>query len=372
MARWGTARRMLLSVTIIAGAAALRAALTPFVGPYALPFITFFPAVAIAAWFGGTASGVGTMLVSGLVANYFWLESESSLLIGTPGEAVALAFFFIGATVIVVVCEAFRRSNRRVEHYAELQRTWREEEVRLRAAADVARTEAETANRAKDQFITVLSHELRTPLTSIQGWARMLRAGKLDEAKIAHGLEVIERNADVERRLIDDLLDVHRIATGRLTIEPRDVDLAEIAASATESHRLAATGRGVKIVLDQTGPLRLSADPHRLAQVMSNLLANAIKFTPEGGVVTVTVRDEGERGRVDVCDTGAGISVSELPKVFDAFWQGDSTLSHSRQGLGIGLSIVRHLVELHGGTVRVSSDGPGCGTCFTVILPKRD
>jgi two-component system, chemotaxis family, CheB/CheR fusion protein len=350
----------------------LRASLTPLVGPYAVPFITFFPAVAAIAWFGGTGAGIMAMLVSGVTANYLWLEPAGRLVPETAGNAIALGFFFLGGTIINAVCYAFRRANRRAEHHAKLQAQWREEEARLRAAADTARTEAEVANRAKDHFIAVLSHELRTPLTAIQGWARMLRAGNLDEAKVAHGLKVIERNADVERRLIDDLLDVHRIATGQLTIEPRDVDLAEIVVSAAESHSLAATSRGVKVVVDQMGPVRLTADPHRLAQVVSNLLGNAIKFTPEGGVVTATVRDEGERGRIDVCDTGLGIPANEMPKIFDAFWQGASTLSQSRQGIGIGLSIVRHVVELHGGTVGVSSDGPGCGTCLTVVLPKPD
>jgi signal transduction histidine kinase/ActR/RegA family two-component response regulator len=230
--------------------------------------------------------------------------------------------------------------------------------------------EAQESNRLKDEFLATVSHELRTPLTAILGWAHLLRTGQTDDGHMAKALETIERNARAQAQLIDDLLDVSRIITGKLRIDVRPVDPNSFIEAAVEGVRPAAEAKGVRLqrIMD-TGIVTVSGDPVRLQQVVWNLLSNAIKFTPKGGRVQVKLERVNSHIEIGVSDTGPGIEPEFLPYVFDRFRQADGRTTRQHGGLGLGLSIVRHLVELHGGTVRAESEGEGQGATFTVLLP---
>jgi PAS domain S-box-containing protein len=230
--------------------------------------------------------------------------------------------------------------------------------------------EREEADRAKDQFLATLSHELRTPLTAILGWTRMLRSGRLDAAAQVTALETIERNTRLQTQLIEDLLDVSRIISGKLQLDRQPVELATVIEAAAQSLRSVADTKGVALglALEASGGI-VDGDPQRLQQVVLNLLSNAIKFTPSGGHIDVRLDHVGERARIVVSDTGQGIGPEVLPHVFDRFRQADSTHTKQHSGLGLGLAIVRHLVALHGGTVRAESDGLNRGATFTIELP---
>jgi PAS domain S-box-containing protein len=243
------------------------------------------------------------------------------------------------------------------------------ERERLLVETQRAHREVEKASRMKDEFLATLSHELRTPLNAVLGWARILRSRETD-ASTAHGLAVIERNAASQARLIDDLLDVSRIITGKISLQMERVDLSNVAAAAIETVRPAADARGVR--LQSAIPAGLPdfmGDPQRLQQVLWNLLSNAVKFTDSGGHVQLTAAVERRALVVAVEDTGIGIPADFLPYVFDRFMQGDSSSTRAHSGLGLGLAIVRHLVELHGGTVSAESPGTGHGATFRVRLP---
>ena len=232
--------------------------------------------------------------------------------------------------------------------------------------------EEREANRLKDEFLATLSHELRTPLNAILGWTQLLRAGPAGADDVCHGLEVIERNVKAQTRLIEDLLDVSRITSGKMRLSVRPMDLRPIIQSAIESVRPAAEVKQVRLewnVPEDIG--QMSGDPDRLQQVIWNLLTNAIKFTPSGGSVRVEVGRKAGQVRVRVSDTGKGINPAFLPHVFDRFRQADSSTTRSHGGLGLGLTIVRHLVEMHGGSVRAESLGEGQGATFTVELPAE-
>jgi len=230
--------------------------------------------------------------------------------------------------------------------------------------------EAQESNRLKDEFLATVSHELRTPLTAILGWAHLLRTGQTVDEKMAKALETIERNARAQAQLIDDLLDVSRIITGKIRIDVRPVDPNSFIEAAVEAVRPAAEAKGVRLqrIMD-TGVVTVSGDPVRLQQVVWNLLSNAIKFTPKGGRVQVRLERVNSHIEIGVSDTGPGIVPEFLPYVFDRFRQADGRTTRQHGGLGLGLSIVRHLVELHGGTVRAESPGEGQGATFTVLLP---
>jgi PAS domain S-box-containing protein len=246
------------------------------------------------------------------------------------------------------------------------------ERERLLREAQVAQRELEAASRMKDEFLSVLSHELRTPLNAVLGWARILRMRPVGE-QTAHAVAVIERNAVAQARLIDDLLDLAGIITGRTRLTLDDVDVGAVASGAMESVRPAAEAKRIAIALEIPEPLpKVSADPDRLQQVFWNLLSNAVKFTEPGGTVSVSVVADDNRVTARVTDTGIGVPSSVLPLVFDRFTQGDSSSTRVHSGLGLGLAIVRHLVELHGGTVQVSSEGPGLGATFGFSIPRRE
>src|SRR5262245_3943222 len=233
------------------------------------------------------------------------------------------------------------------------------------------RSLAEAANRAKDDFLAMVSHELRAPLSPILSWARLLRMRVLDEAKSDQALETIERRARVQAKLIDDLLDISRIVAGKLRLEVQSVDLASVIEQAVEVARPAADAKQIRVemVLDtETGPV--SGDPARLQQVVWNLLSNAVKFTPKGGRVQIALERVNSHVEIAISDTGRGVSAEFLPHLFERFQQGQSGTTRSPGGLGLGLAIVRHIVELHGGTVFAESAGEGQGATFTVKLPR--
>jgi two-component system CheB/CheR fusion protein len=240
------------------------------------------------------------------------------------------------------------------------------------AQEQLARTVAETANRAKDEFLSVLSQELRNPLNSLLGWAQLLRTRQLDEAKTNQALETIERSVKAQGQLIEDLLDVSRITTGRLRLNARPVKLLPIIEAAIEIVWLAAEAKKIQLETRLNPSTRtVLVDPSRLQQVIWNLLSNAIKFTPEGGRIEVTLEYTQFHAQIQISDTGQGISKDFLPFIFERFRQADGSRTRSNPGLGLGLSIVRHLIELHGGTVYAESDGVGQGATFTVSLPLQ-
>lgn len=298
-------------------------------------------------------------------------------------------FYAVVATVpiILIICFTYQTYLKNLEasleqteaarlHVEELSRyiseLQRSEEARgqLLLRAERARSDAEAANRIKDEFLATLSHELRTPLTSLLGWSSVLREGKRDEKVLNQGLEAIDRNARVQAQLIDDLLDVSRIVSGKLNLDVRPLDISSVTRAAINVVRPAADAKG--ITLDywaQPGLGAISADSARLQQIIWNLLSNAVKFTPHGGKITVRLEQEGSDACITIQDTGQGIDPEFLPRVFDRFRQADSSTTRSFGGLGLGLAIVRHLVELHGGTVSAHSDGVNKGATFSATFP---
>ena len=298
-------------------------------------------------------------------------------------------FFAVIATVpiILIICFTYQTYLKNIEnsvaqteaarlHVEELSKyiteLQRSEEARgqLLLRAERARSEAEAANRIKDEFLATLSHELRTPLTSLLGWSSVLREAKRDEKVLNQGLEAIDRNARVQAQLIDDLLDVSRIVSGKLNLDVRPLDISSVTRAAINVVRPAADAKNITIdYWAQPGLGAISADSARLQQIIWNLLSNAVKFTPHGGKICVRLEQDGADARVTVKDTGQGIDPEFLPRVFDRFRQADSSTTRSFGGLGLGLAIVRHLVELHGGTVSAHSDGVSKGATFLATFP---
>jgi len=285
---------------------------------------------------------------------------------GIDGEDQRAEAFEAGADDVLPARVPERELHARLGARLEADRT-RREAMRLEAAA---RTEAEASNRAKDEFIAMISHELRTPLGAILIWTQLLRNEQLDEAATTRALGMIERSTKTLAQLIDDLLDVSRIIAGKLRIEPRPVDVAAVVDAALAAAQLPAEGKNIRIDYVVEASLDpVSGDPGRLQQVVGNLLANAIKFTPEGGRVEVKLGRSRSHARLVVSDTGTGIDAAFLPYIFERFRQADSTSTRTQKGLGLGLAITRHLVELHGGTIEAASPGDQQGATFTVTLP---
>ncbi len=249
------------------------------------------------------------------------------------------------------------------------KRRLEEERNRLLEREQQARVAAEALNRAKDHFLATISHELRTPLTSILGWARLLQSGQLDDRVRQRAVDAIVNSAAMQARLVEDLLDLSRIVTGRLRLDMAPVDLRAVVDAALDAVRPAASAKDITLIatLADVGRMRGAAD--RLQQVVWNLAMNAVKFTPRGGHVEVVLRRQGDSAELVVADDGEGISPDRLPHVFEEFWQEDSSTTRAHSGLGLGLTLVRRLVELHGGDVRAQSAGKGKGATFTVALP---
>jgi signal transduction histidine kinase/CheY-like chemotaxis protein len=240
----------------------------------------------------------------------------------------------------------------------------------LFAAEQRARAEADAANHAKDQFLAILSHELRTPLSAILGWARLLTGGRLDAGQQQQAVAIIERNAQLQSELVSDLLDVSRIVAGKMEIDRIPVDLLLVVRAAVEAAGADFEAKNVRLVTElDPAAGEIPGEPRRLQQIVANLLSNAVKFTPPGGVVEVRLVRHETSARLSVSDTGDGIDPAVLPRIFAPFEQGDTSTTRKHQGLGLGLAIVRQLVELHGGTIRAESEGKGKGATFTVDLP---
>src|SRR5215510_6296460 len=240
------------------------------------------------------------------------------------------------------------------------------------AQEQVARAAAEAANRSKDEFLAMVSHELRSPLNAILGYTRMLRSGPVDRESINNVISIVERNAKAQLKIVEDLLDSARIIAGKLRIEPGPVDLVPVLEAALDTARSAAEAKGVTLAADfGLLPEQVLGDPTRLQQIVWNLLTNAVKFTPEGGRVELRMAGDADNVRITVSDTGKGIEPGFLPFIFDHFRQADSSSARRHGGLGLGLSLVKHLVELHGGTIAAESEGKGRGAAFTVTLPRR-
>jgi signal transduction histidine kinase len=252
----------------------------------------------------------------------------------------------------------------------DLERSSAAEERRLALDARRAREDAEAASRSRDEFVATVSHELRTPLNTVLGWARLLRSGKLDGAGTAKAIDAIERGASTQAQIVDDLLDVARIARGELRLDVRTVELVPIVEAALSAVRPAASARGIAIAVAlEPGAGPVSGDPGRLQQVVWNLISNAVKFTPPGGRVSVRLRAEEDAAVIRVSDTGEGIDPEFAPHLFERFRQGDSSPTRPHGGIGAGLAIVRHIVEAHGGEVSAHSEGRGKGATFVVRLP---
>jgi len=325
---------------------------------------------------------------------YLWTSVTSFAGASAAGIIAILirtyGFYAVVATVpiIIIVCFTYQTYLKNIEasvaqteaarlhveelsrYISELQRS-EEERGQLLVRAERARADAEAANRIKDEFLATLSHELRTPLTSLLGWSSVLRDVKNDEpALMSEAIEAIDRNARVQTQLIDDLLDVSRIVSGKLALDVRPLEISSVTRAAIDVVRPAADAKGILVAYTaQPGLGTISADSGRLHQVIWNLLSNAVKFTPKGGKISVCVMQDGAHAKVTVKDTGQGINADFLPRVFDRFRQADSSATRTYGGLGLGLAIVRHLVELHGGTVSAESEGINKGATFSVTFP---
>lgn len=273
-----------------------------------------------------------------------------------------------GADVPMLVNALRDTAGARPLNHCALMQMWRRKE--FEASLVQARQEAEAAAAARDEFLAVVSHELRTPLSAILGWVSIVRTGKLDDTMLKRAFDTIERSAKAQSHLIEDLLDVSRVMGGKLRLSPRPITLAAVVESAADTARPSAVAKDIELLLalDHDSGV-VYADPDRMQQVVWNLFSNAIKFTPRGGRVHATLARAGSRVQLRVMDTGHGISPAQLPYLFDRFWQADLDTRRERTGLGLGLSICKSLVELHGGTIAADSAGPGQGSVFTVELP---
>ena len=312
-------------------------------------FILFLAAVMVSAWNGGRGPGALAAALSALAANFTFLAPVNSLAVADLSTALRIAEFLLVSALVIALNAARLKAQR---------------------GAEAAHAEAEAANRAKDDFLAMVSHDLRAPLSAILGWTRIMGSGDHDPDRCARGITVIERNAAAQRQLIDDLLDVARITSGTLRLDERLVPLREVVSSAVESVRPSAEAKGVRLEAHLgAASVLVSGDAGRLEQIVMNLLSNAVKFTPEGGAIKVRLDASASEARLVVSDTGRGIEAEFLPHVFDRFRQSGGTGKLRRVGLGLGLAIVQHLVELHGGRVRAESDGAGRGATFTVRLP---
>jgi PAS domain S-box-containing protein len=304
---------------------------------------------AVAAYKSGTSSFSVEYRLRHKSGDYIWLWEHAILVRDVAGRVIR---------IVGNIIDVSDRKQAEADHQALLE------------SEQAARREAETANRLKDEFLGVLSHELRTPLSTIRSWATILKMNPSDAAQVAKCAEIIERNVQTQTQLIGDLLDMNRIAAGKLRLEVQPVDIAAVVRAAIDTVRPAAESRNIKIYCAAEPVVtQVHGDPTRLQQVVWNLLANAIKFTPKDGRVNVKVGRVDSQAQIAVSDTGRGISPDLLPEIFDRFRQSDWSSRKHEEGLGLGLAIVKQLIELHGGTVRAESAGEGKGATFTIALP---
>jgi signal transduction histidine kinase len=324
-----------------------------------MPFLLLWPAVMVCAWFGGSGPGLLATAVSAAVTAYLFFEPPHWFVLTTPADWAGMALFVLLGSAISLLCEKLRRTQSQLEQHAQDLRRRAEELVQ--------------ADQRKNEFVSLLAHELRNPLAPIHNAVQVLKVLGAGQPDIERAAAVIGRQSQQARRLIEDLLDISRISLGKVRLHQEPVELAEIVAQAVEESRpLIEAHRHELTVRLPEQPIRLDADAARLAQVLANLLNNAAKYTDEGGHVWLTVEQSGAEAVLRVRDNGIGIMPAMLPRVFDLYAQGERALGKSHGGLGIGLKLVRSLVEMHGGTVQAFSGGPGQGSEFVVRLPVID
>lgn len=332
-------------------------------------FFVYTFAILVGAWY---SYGAGLLITFGVLAVLPFVFNRNFTL--AQVNVVGLAVFSLISIVVSGIAKSRARAERALrELNASLEQRVAQQTAELRellAREQLARHDADAANRLKDDFLATLSHELRTPLSAVLGWAQMLRRQPLSTAEADAALATIERNAETQAHLIEEMLDLSRLVSGKLELDLRPLDPAETVAAAVKSMAPSADAKGVRLENRVTpSASRVQADPDRLQQILTNLLSNAIKFTPKGSGVTVSsARGEGAVDLI-VRDNGVGISPAFLPHVFERFRQADASFSRKYGGLGIGLAVVRRLVDLHGGSVKAESEGEGKGSTFTVRLP---
>lgn len=345
-------RGCLLAAGLAIAVLALRMLLRPAIGN-ASPFLLFTPVVGIAALYGGMVPGVFATILSTALGSHFFLSLTGEPVVERWDRVI---LFVLVGTVLTVSSALLRRSREQLA--ASL---WREQE---------AHAVAQAADRTKDDFLAMISHELQTPISVILGWLSMTREGALGPEATARALDTVERNARMLSRLVDDVLDRSRIATGTLRLDPQLISLVTVLHAAIDQVRGKIESAGLDLLTSlPTIDVSIVGDSIRLQQVFTNVLTNAVKFTPRGGSISVSLTTKESDATVTVTDTGSGISAEMLPLVFEPFRQGRETLRQSTLGLGLGLSIARYLVERHQGTIRCASDGPGRGASFIVTLP---
>jgi signal transduction histidine kinase/CheY-like chemotaxis protein len=316
-------------------------------------FLLLGTAVMASAWFAGTGPALAATVAGAVVGAW---EGPSSLE-NVRATQAHLALFVIQGLLLTAVVSELRRARRDAEHEA--------------SVAQEARRDSEAAGRMKDEFLATISHELRTPLNSVLGWLHLLRTGKLDPPTSKRGFESVERNVRLQAQLTSDLLDVSRVLTGQLRLDSRPVSLADVARQALVTTASAARAKGVVVTSSiPENEVPVLGDPARLRQIVWHLLANAMKFTPGGGAVGLTVEESPNEVVLKVSDSGPGIDPAFLPRIFERFTQEDPSPTRTAGGLGVGLSLVRDLVELHGGDIRARNNDGGRGAEFTVRFPR--
>jgi signal transduction histidine kinase len=344
-----------LLASLSVGTAVLLAELTrPFIGPGVSTL--FLAAVVISAWHGGLGPSLFATALAIAAKTYFFVSPFRSLADGHHEDVVQMGLFALTAVLVSWMNGTLKRAEER--------------SARLRAREAAARAEAEAANRTKDELLAKVSHELRTPLTTTAVSSRLLRSGRRDEGVRRRALDAIDTAVRLQTRLVDDLLDAARIGAGKLSFAMRPVDPAALVRAAAEATGPAAEQAGIDLSVSLAPSIEpVLGDPDRLRQTIDNLLSNALKFTPAGGRVTVRLEGAGDRVRLTIQDTGCGFAPEVGARVFEAFWQAGAPDRGPRPGLGLGLTIVRHIVEAHGGSVRAESHGAGRGATFVVELP---
>lgn len=296
-------------------------------------------------------------------------ECPMILLTGQTDDEIDRRAMKAGAADYLIKGQIYARNLERSIRYSIQQKQLAEERVR-NAREQAAREEAESANKAKDDFLAVLSHELRTPLNAMLGWVRLLKTNRESDEIFEKAVDAIERSAVTQTKFVEDLLDITRIVNGTIRLTMRDFVLNELTQIASDNIRPIAEAKSIS--LDYSAPeeeLVVHGDSERIQQIVNNLLSNAVKFTPDGGAISMKLEKADGRARIEVTDSGQGISAEFLPRVFERYKQANNSTTNRKGGLGLGLAIVKHLVALHGGTISAASEGDGQGSTFTVSIP---
>ncbi|HEY7601752.1 MAG TPA: HAMP domain-containing sensor histidine kinase [Methylomirabilota bacterium] len=342
------ARRYAAAVGSVAACLLLTRLLDPITGPGDVPLLLFLAPVMVSAWYGGLGPG---LLAAGLAAGvigYGFAAGPAALRIPAPGQMAALALFIAEGSLVAYLTARARQAT---------------DSLRLYRAA-------QEAHRLRDEFLDMVSHDLRAPLSTIVGWTRVLRKAATDHEVTARAFDSIERSAGLQTRLIDDLLDLSRVLSGRFALEVRAVELGPVITAAVERVQAAATAKAIRLdVALDPGAGTISGDPARLEQIVSTLVSHAVKVTPPSGSVRLHLRGDGLAAEITLSDTGPGPVPRRVPDLFELLHQGDSPWARQRGDPGLGLAMARHLTELHGGTIRAESPEPGWGARYRLSFP---